>query len=89
MNSVTKRVTDASITLGRDGMGEDASQEAWLAWVAYVMDNIEEQAAVPGIEVDTRRPCDVQTDRVWSPDAEEREAMAEALRELWDRFCSL
>ena len=75
----------ATLLLGRDGLGE-ATEADFASWVAYVSERIDESgvhAAVSG-----RGPRDVQGDEIVGASDEERVAIEEARRALWDRWCA-
>lgn len=79
---------DAVVTLGRDGMGPEADESDYLAWVAYVENHIDDATGLD-VRVDTRSARDVQDDaiRVYRDGYEEAD-VHDALQSLWEAFCA-
>ena len=61
-------------------------EEAFDAWVFYVIDRIDERTGL-SVEVWERSPRDVQTDVVQASCGEDRMAIREALEDLWMSYC--
>ena len=81
----------ALVILGRDGMGELATEEDFDSWVWYVVAHINEACGFPlevEVEVERRLPRDVQSDEYSHDTAAGRATLLEAVAELWDRWCS-
>lgn len=74
------------LTLGRSGMGSD-SEEEFDAWVAFVMDNIDEATGLD-VAVQAADVKDIQNDVIVSNDEGVKEVIKEAIQTLWDQFCS-
>lgn len=77
-----------TLTLGRDGMGPDATEADFSNWCSFVLDRICEVTALPEIEVEPARLCDVQVNRITGADLEEQRIIQDALADLWDEWCS-
>jgi hypothetical protein len=78
----------ATITLGRDGMGPEADEADFEAWVAYVsarFEHIEQGAGLDGLSIETRERRDVQSTAIAADDAH---AIESILSDLWDDFCA-
>ena len=75
---------DATITLGRDGMGELATEDDFDAWCDYVCKRIDEVTGM-SVVVDVRAKRDVQTDDI---DCDDRETIYRAIQSLWNEFCA-
>ncbi len=78
----------ATLVLGRDGMGAEATEEDFDAWVAYVCANID---AVCGFDVtvETVPPkAGGQWDDIRGGDQGEREDIQRAKEQLWERWCA-
>jgi hypothetical protein len=78
-------MSDATITLGRDGMGSQADEADFDAWVTYVCEHIDEATGLD-VDVEVRRLGDVQNDAVTGTD--DRQLIHDAVRYLWDVFCA-
>jgi hypothetical protein len=84
----------AKIVLGRDGMGPEADDADYEAWVAYVSERIDERCGFE-VEVEESRPRDVQNDKITlcgfyvegSNPTDEVEIVEDAVRVLWQDFC--
>ena len=78
----------ATITaiLGRDGMGDDADEAAFDAYVEYVNDHIDEACGFT-VNVETHQPRDVQDTRVIGGTYEQRETVKYQLQEIWNAWC--
>lgn len=79
----------ASVTLGRDGMGAEATEADYDAWVDYVCDHIDEKC---GFEVEVERvhnPRDAQDNRIQADGygAGDSQTVRDALADLWVDFC--
>lgn len=74
------------LTLGRSGMGSD-SEEEFDAWVAFVMDNIDEATGLD-VAVKAAGVRDIQNDVIISDDEGAKEVIKEVIQTLWDQFCS-
>lgn len=76
----------ATVTLGRDGMGANATNADFESWVAFVSARID---AACGFEVSVK--ChgrrDVQTDAFTGDDVQ-CETMREAVASLWNQWCA-
>ena len=78
-------MSDATITLGRDGMGPQADEADFDAWVTYVCEHIDEATGLD-VDVEVRRLGDVQDDAVTGTD--DRQLIHAAVRYLWDVYCA-
>jgi hypothetical protein len=74
------------VVLGRDGMGNDADESDFDAWVAYVCDRIDTACGFAA-EVESRVGIEVQSDRYYGTD-EQRATLREAVASLWNAWCS-
>ena len=77
----------ATLILGRDGMGEDATEADFNAWVAFACERIDERCGFE-VDVDTRAMREVQTDRVSADTDDAKQTVRESLAVLWDEFCA-
>jgi hypothetical protein len=75
----------ASITLGRDGMGDDATEADFESYVAFVVDEIDEACGFP-VEVTVRGPRDVQGNSYRGDTQDDVDAVRDACQLLWDRW---
>ena len=78
-------MSDATITLGRDGMGEQADEADFDAWVSYVCAHIDEATGLD-VDVEVRGARDVQDDAITGMD--DRQPIHDAIQSLWDAFCA-
>jgi len=72
------------LVLGREGVGDE---QDFAEWVAFVCAHIDERAGLD-VDVDVRGERDVQDDQITGADDEQRAAIAEAKRDLWDEWCA-
>lgn len=79
--------TMPTLVLGRDGMGENATETDFDAWTAFVCAHIDEACGFE-VGVETRQSRDVQTDKVVGADEDQRTTVKEACGRLWERWCS-
>ena len=83
----------ATITLGRDGMGDNATEADFDSWVTYVASRIDEATGLD-VTVNERRSRDVQEDAIRvegtedSDPSADREMVRGALAWLWNAWCS-
>jgi hypothetical protein len=84
---VRQRPPRPTLLLGRDGIGDGADEDNFQSWVAYVCARIDERCGFE-VDVDTRGQRDVQSDDIRGGTDEQREAIADAKRSLWDEWCS-
>jgi hypothetical protein len=77
-----------TLVIGRDGMGADATEDDFSAWVAFVCQRID--AVCPGfaIDIEVRHRSDVQSDAILGADDDDRQTIQEAKAELWNRWCA-
>ncbi len=87
MRRLSAAVSGPVLTLGRDGMGENASEVDFDSWVSYICAHIDDRAGF-SVEVETRGARDVQSDAVTGATDEERERGAEAKAAMWDDWCA-
>lgn len=80
-------MTRAMLVLGRDGMGNDATEADYDAWVSYVCERIDDATGLM-VDVETRGPRDVQTDVISGVSDDERTIVEEAKASLWDDWCA-
>lgn len=79
MNKIT-------LILGRDGMGDHATEADYRAWVDYVCSNIDVACGFT-VDVDLRDPKDVQKDEIEGGGDAQRSIIEEAKAYLWDKWC--
>lgn len=77
----------ATVTLGRDGMGADFSEDDFDAWVAFVSANIADRCGFD-VDVEEAGERDVQVDLITNCDSDDKEIIRDAIRSLWDTFCA-
>jgi len=83
----------AVLVLGRDGLGADADEADFEAWVDYVSTRIDEASGCD-VTIEIRGARDVQDDDIRAiDDVREdgyptREAVDEAKHRLWDEMCA-
>ena len=77
----------ATLILGRDGMGEGATEDDFQSYVALVESKLDTLCGFP-VAIVTAQPRDVQVNRIWA-DEDEKTTINEALIELWDEWCSV
>lgn len=78
----------ATVRLGRDGMGEQATEEDYDSYVDLVCERIDDLC---GFEVNVEVPAtrEVQATRITGYDSEsERQTVSDALVTLWEAWCS-
>lgn len=76
------------LILGRDGMGADATEADFDAWVSFVCDHIDDACGFE-VDVDYRHRREVQSDViVRAGDDETIRVIWEAKQALWDRWCA-
>jgi hypothetical protein len=75
-----------TLILGRDGMGDDASEDDFASWVSYVCEQIDGRAGFT-VDVEERPRRDMQTDMILSATRGQREIIGEAKEALWDAWC--
>lgn len=80
-------MSDATVRLGRDGLGNNADEAFFDAWVAFVTENIDEATGLD-VAVKTRDVRDVQSDIIMSKDDPTADIVGESMDSLWDQFCS-
>lgn len=80
-------MTNATLILGRDGLGSDADEAFFDQWVGYVSERIDEATGLD-VAVETRSARDAQADSIVADDEVTRVTVAEAKNALWERFCS-
>jgi hypothetical protein len=84
-------VIQAHVELGRDGMGDDADEADFEAWMTYVADKIDDATGMC-VTVSARRRGDVQTNAVSTQldrdDEPEIGRLERALESLWEAFCA-
>jgi hypothetical protein len=76
----------ATLTLGRDGMGHDATEDDFDSWVGFVAENIDSRTGLD-VAVEVRSPRDVQDDAIQGSDAA-LEIIREAKATLWNEWCA-
>ena len=74
------------LILGRDGMGADADEADFDAWVAFVCARIDVMTGLD-VTVEYRGARDVQDDCIIADDAD-RQTIHDAIQLLWDAFCA-
>ena len=75
-----------TIVLGRDGMGSEADEADFDAWVAYVERRIPELTSVD-VTVEERGSRDVQEDAIRVDDTIDASDVRSVLTRLWEDFC--
>jgi hypothetical protein len=80
-------MSNPKIILGRDGVGEAATEDDFMNWVGYVCDRIDDATGL-SVDVEIAQRRDVQEDR-YEGDDDERESMRDAVRALWDSWCEI
>lgn len=78
---------NAKITLGREGMGNEAEEEDFDRWVEYVCERIDKACGFV-VEVDVRGMRDVQSTEVRHVDDEAEGTLRNVLADLWDSWCA-
>jgi hypothetical protein len=87
---------EVTLTLGRDGMGDNADEADFDAWVSYVTDRINEESDCD-VTVEVRGPRDVQDDDIrggdermpgCAPGYDGNAAVGDAMTRLWEAFCA-
>ncbi len=81
-------MSDPKLTLGRDGLGEAATDDDYASWIDFVAHRIDEACGF-AVDVEASNPRDVQDDKVSGADDEQRETITEAIRVLWELWCGL
>lgn len=83
-------MANVTITLGRDGMGDDASESDFQAWVAYVVKHIEHLGNMTGFDcvVEEHRQGDAQETRIDADDDVDDKAIWDEIESLWADFCA-
>ena len=78
-----------TIILGRDGMGGMTVEEDFDRWVAFVCDRIDDACGYE-VDVDVRRPRDVQSDRFIPGPGEDQdgEMLRRGLVKVWQMWVS-
>jgi hypothetical protein len=78
-----------TLTLGRDGLGADADEDAFQNWAAFVAENIDETAGFPVyVAIRPRRGGGAQSDSVTDATDEQRAAVIDAKQTLWLAWCA-
>lgn len=80
-------MTQITLVLGRDGMGADATESDFEAWVAYVCDRMDSRVGF-GVDIQERGPRDIQSDAIESGSEAQQSAVAEAKAALWHDWCA-
>lgn len=81
-------MADATVLLGRDGMGEGASLADFNAWVEYVAARIDGHAGLD-LMVASMPRREVQETRIMPNGTDvDRQAIRDALDRLWEDFCA-
>jgi hypothetical protein len=78
-------MADATLILGRDGMGALATEEDFDAWVSFVAGEIDSATGLD-VAVETRGARDVQDDEIRGC-LGDAQPIRDALVSLWDEFC--
>jgi hypothetical protein len=79
--------SDITITLGRDGMGPEADESDFRAWVSYVCAHVDGATGLR-CEVEAAPPRDVQENRLTGyDDAINTHDVRCALERLWTDWC--
>lgn len=81
------RMSKVTITLGRDGMGDDASEADFEAWTSYVANRIDDLTGLD-VTVDERRRGDVQETAIDADDDVDEQSIHDAIETLWAEFCA-
>jgi hypothetical protein len=79
-------MSDATLILGRGGMGEYTETD-FEAWVSYVADRIDEATGL-NVRVEARNKRDVQDNYICGFDSAQDQEIRSALNSLWDDFCA-
>ena len=78
----------ATVILGRDGMGDGATEADFEEWVAYVEEWIDADCGFE-VRVAARSAIEIQCDRVETGgDEVAEETIRVAIADLWERWCS-
>jgi len=89
-------VVEVTLTLGRDGMGDNADEADFDAWVVFVTDRIDEESDCD-VTVEVRGPRDAQDDDIrggdermpgCAPGYDGNAAVGDAMTRLWEAFCA-
>lgn len=78
-------MADATLILGRDGMGELATEADYDAWVTFVCERIDDATGLD-VNVEERGAQDVQDDTIRGYAGDEQ-PIRDALETLWNEFC--
>jgi chorismate mutase len=76
-----------TLTLGRDGMGNDATEADFGAWVGYVCDHIDAACGLE-VDVDEALPRDVQSTTIRGASLDEADTIRQAVSDLWEQWCA-
>ena len=80
-------MANPTIRLGRDGMGEGATEEDYDSYVDLVCERIDAMCGFT-VDVEVPRASEVQGTTVRAYKDEQARTINEALVELWDAWCS-
>lgn len=83
-------MADATVVLGRDGMGDGASEADFDAWVGYVAERIDERTGLD-VAIETTQRRGVQETRViphTDAGLHRRDDIRSELGPLWEEFCA-
>jgi hypothetical protein len=77
----------ASVTLYADGMGEDATEDGFDAFLSYVCEHIDEATGLD-VAVEAERYGTAGATRVRAGSADDEQTVRDAVEALWGRWCS-
>lgn len=75
------------VILGRDGMGELATEDDFDSYVSLVCRRIDDICEFV-CDVDVAQPRDVNGNRIMAETDDQESAIKEALVTIWDEWCS-
>ena len=85
--TVKVQPSTATLILGRDGMGSEADEADFEAWVDYVTKRIDERSGLD-VTIEIRGARDVQDDKISADSDEDEHSLNNAKQVLWGDFCA-
>lgn len=77
----------AIVTLFADGMGDNATEADFDAFVAYVCDRIDDATGL-NVAVEAERYGMAGVTRVQAETSEDEQTVRDAVQTLWERWCA-
>lgn len=78
---------EATLILGRDGMGAEADEADFEAWVDYVSERIDARSGLD-VTIEIRGARDVQDDKISADTEEDKRDLDGAKQAIWNEFCA-